>query len=73
IVRMPAAISIKNYSWHSDNVASPWGSAISANTARFVNAKNDELLMTMRTADSDEIYQKAYREWVKLTNEEMPI
>ncbi|GMQ57419.1 ABC transporter substrate-binding protein [Vallitalea sediminicola] len=69
----PAIVFDGYSSWHSDNVANPWGSSISANSARFVNDKNDELLMTMRTAENDDVYQEAYREWVKLTNEEMPI
>ena len=60
-------------SWHSDNICEPWGTSGSTNSSRFVNKKNDELLMTMRFAENDEVYQKAYRDWVKLMNEEMPI
>lgn len=59
--------------WHSDNIGEPWGSSISTNSARFKNDKNDELLLTIRTAASDEIYQNAYRDWVKLMNDEMPV
>jgi ABC-type transport system substrate-binding protein len=59
--------------WHSEKITNPWGSAASTNCPRFINDKNDELLITMRSANSDEVYKEAYREWVKLMNEEMPI
>lgn len=59
--------------WHSDRVNDPWGSAASTNTSRFVEDRNDELLMTMRLAKDDNEYKEAYREWVKLMNENMPV
>lgn len=59
--------------WHSDKIVEPWGSGTSTNTQRFNNAKNDDLIITIRTAQSDEEYQQAYREWVKLMNDEMPV
>ncbi|MCT4544365.1 MAG: ABC transporter substrate-binding protein [Vallitalea sp.] len=59
--------------WHSDKIADPWGASSSTNTSRFRNDKNDELLLTMRSAKNDDVYQKAYREWVILMNEEMPV
>lgn len=60
-------------SWHSDKIVDPWGSGTSTNNPRFKNEKNDELLVTIRTAENDDVYQQAYRDWVKLMNEEMPI
>lgn len=61
--------------WHSDMI-NPYGTGNSSNSARFVNAKNDELLLKMRNANpitgKDE-YQAAYLEWVKLMNEELPL
>ncbi|QUI24339.1 ABC transporter substrate-binding protein [Vallitalea pronyensis] len=59
--------------WHSDKVQEPWGSATSTNNSRFINDKNDELLITMRLAENDDVYKEAYREWVKLMNDYMPI
>jgi peptide/nickel transport system substrate-binding protein len=59
--------------WHSDKIVEPWGSGTGTNSARFSNDKCDELLLTMRMAESDEVYKNAYREWVKLMNDEMPV
>ena len=63
--------------YHSDNIV-PFGEGTSTNYIRFKDAKNDELILAMRAADptTDEgraEYQKLYREWVQLMNEELPV
>ncbi len=58
--------------WHSDKVQS-FGQATSTNTSRFINEENDQLLLTMQNTTDDEVYKTAYREWVKLMNEEVPM
>ncbi len=61
--------------WHSDMIQ-PFGEGTSSNGARFVNEKNDELLMEMRNANpltGKDAYQAAYLEWVTLMNEELPV
>jgi len=58
--------------WHSDQV-NPWGEAQSQNSARYVNPEADALLMTMRQTTDDEVYKKAYLDWVKIMNRDLPI
>ncbi len=58
--------------WHSDKVE-PFAQATSTSTARLINARNDELLIIMRNTQDAEVYKNAYRDWVKLMNEEMPL
>ena len=61
--------------WHSDMIL-PYGEGSSSNGARFNNAENDALLEEMMLSNpvtGKDNYQKAYLEWVKLMNEELPV
>lgn len=63
--------------YHSDNVV-PFGTGVSSNTSRYSNPENDKLIMEMRkqnptTDEGVAEYQRLYREWVKLMNDELPL
>ncbi len=63
--------------YHSDFI-NEFGEQSSTNQSRWDNETNDALLEAMRyatpgTEEGDAAYQEAYREWVKLTNQENPL
>ncbi len=58
--------------WHSDNIEE-WGVAQSNTSSRYNNPVADELLLNMRSASSDEIFQENYLNWIKETNRDLPI
>ncbi len=58
--------------WHSNQVK-VWGEAQSNNSARNVNAEADELLMTMRSAESDSEFKDAYLAWITIMNRDLPL
>ncbi len=63
--------------YHSKNIR-PFGEGVSTNTSRYSNPENDRLIEEMRkqnpnTAEGVAEYQRLFREWVKLMNDELPL